>query len=147
MLPEEFLSGLINIRDTFDEVLLEVFEIVAVDMLSAEIYEIQMKDKLGTFYASKKYIDSRVEKGRQVAYVDLTLTGDMFRNIQVVEAYVDEGRALVSLGFTRDFDFYKYNENLKRYGAFLEPDEKAIGEAKIDVTDYLFKRIFEQLIN
>lgn len=68
---------------------------------------------------TKTYINLRKEKGLQTNYVDLTFTGEMWRNTQIVESGNKGEKYVVTIGGGSDSSQNKIDWNSDRYGDIL----------------------------
>lgn len=72
---------------------------------------------------SAPYAKYRAAKGRQTAFIDLTMTGGMmttgFRPVPL-------GREGWGLGFINAHEYAKYEANTKRFGEFIQPSQEEI---------------------
>jgi len=136
----EAIQKLELLRDNIDDLLLFSMERSIVAVMSLVISDVQLQNRIGADY-SERYKKYRQEKGRQTAFVDLTLTGDMFRGLQIVEVEVQENGMKIYMGFTRQEDFKKYTDNRVRYGDFLALSEKEMEIYRNEVIDYISKQI------
>lgn len=140
MVLSEAIQKLELLRDNIDDLLLFSMERSVIAVMSLVISDIQLQNRIGYDY-SERYKKYRQEKGRQTAFVDLTLTGDMFRGLQIVEIEVQEDGIRIHMGFTRQEDFEKYTDNRVRYGDFLALTEKEMEIYRNEVIDYISKQI------
>lgn len=140
MVLEDAIQRLELLRDNLFDLTLHFLERGAISLLSVTIGKIQLHNKLGRDY-SEKYKAYRIEKGRQVAYVDLTLTGDMFRGMQIVEVNESENAIELHVGFTREIDFRKYVDNVGRFGQFMHPDAEDIENMRADIIEDISNEI------
>lgn len=140
MVLSEAIQKLELLRDNIDDLLLFSMERSVIAVMSLVISDIQLQNRIGYDY-SERYKKYRQEKGRQTAFVDLTLTGDMFRGLQIVEIEVQEDGMRIHMGFTRQEDFEKYTDNRVRYGDFLALTEKEMEIYRNEVIDYISKQI------
>lgn len=140
MVLSDAIQKLELLRDNIDDLLLFSMERSVIAVMSLVISDIQLQNRIGYDY-SERYKKYRQEKGRQTAFVDLTLTGDMFRGLQIVEIEVQEDGMRIHMGFTRQEDFEKYTDNRVRYGDFLALTEKEMEIYRNEVIDYISKQI------
>lgn len=140
MVLSEAIQKLELLRDNIDDLLLFSMERSVIAVMSLVISDIQLQNRIGYDY-SERYKKYRQEKGRQTAFVDLTLTGDMFRGLQIIGIEYKENGIEIYIGFTRQEDFEKYTDNRVRYGDFLALNEKEIEIYKNEVIDYISKQI------
>lgn len=140
MVLSDAIQKLELLRDNIDDLLLFSMERSVIAVMSLVISDIQLQNRIGYDY-SERYKKYRQEKGRQTAFVDLTLTGDMFRGLQIVEIEVQEDGMKIHMGFTRQEDLEKYTDNRVRYGDFLALTEKEMEIYRNEVIDYISKQI------
>lgn len=79
------------------------------------------------------YKEFRESLGRQTAFIDLTLTGDMFRAFTVVRIG-DEGWGI---GFVNDLEHKKYTYHRDRFGEMLMPSKSELELAFKDVQQHV----------
>lgn len=70
---------------------------------------------------SYSYSRFKAKKGKQAAFVDLTYTNDMWRNVGVVRTVkIEEGKVVALLGGTTPSAADKMGWNEEKYSSFIE---------------------------
>jgi len=92
------------------------------------------------------WADIRDAEGLQTDHVDLTFTGEMFRNLHIIGTNVQSGRVTTILGGTHREAQQKLEWNVARYGNFLQPtpQEKAM---IIAIVKKRFQEKINQIVN
>lgn len=67
------------------------------------------------------WADIRDAEGLQTDYVDLTFTGETFRDLNIIGVNVQRGRVTAILGCSRQETIDKLRWNVERYGNFMDP--------------------------
>lgn len=67
------------------------------------------------------WAEIRDAEGLQTDFVDLTFTGEMFRDLHILGTNVQRGKVTTLLGASRQETINKLKWNAERYGAFFDP--------------------------
>lgn len=89
------------------------------------------------------YVDFRQANNLQTNYVDLTVSGKMWREAGAVVRSDTESRTVIQIGGTTNYSDRVIDYNSQRYGNILLPSDK-----EIDMVEKAnFERVLKRLIN
>jgi hypothetical protein len=88
------------------------------------------------------WADIRDAEGLQTNHVDLTFTGEMFRDLHIIGTNVQGGRVTTILGASRSETIKKLQWNVDRYGSFLQPT----ADERRKIVAIIHKRINQKIV-
>jgi hypothetical protein len=89
------------------------------------------------------WADIRDAEGLQTDHVDLTFTGEMFRDLNVIGVNVQAHRVTAILGCSRKETQDKLRWNVERYGNFMQPTKDETDK----IVSIIHKRVDEKIIS
>ena len=87
------------------------------------------------------WADLRDAEGLQTNFVDLTFTGEMFRDLHIIGTNIQQGRITTILGASRKETQDKLKWSVARYGNILQPNQ----EEKARIVAIIKKQITKKL--
>ena len=104
----------------------------------------------GATYRNPDYIEEREKRGLEINWVTLAFTNEMWRGMIPSEVEISGSKYMSNLIHTNESGLYKMQENVKRYGNFinialeLNDNEQVIRESiGFELNRYLNKYINE----
>lgn len=91
---------------------------------------------------SINWADIRDAEGLQTDHVDLTFTGEMFRDLNIIGVNVQSHRVTAILGCSRKETQDKLMWNVERYGNFMQPTTEETDK----ILNIVHKRVNEKII-
>lgn len=100
--PENFNKGIEALVESIAEATPDIVQSIALDAkqkIQGRIQEKGLSSEEVSFPGyTAKYAKQREKKGRQTGFVDMTVTGGMFRRMQIIESGQKEGEYVVTVG-------------------------------------------------